>query len=70
MSKARDEAMRRGVSLQSLLEQGLLMLLNQQLQHPACSEVELPACTAGGGLLPGVDLNDSTSLFERMDARE
>jgi hypothetical protein len=29
----------------------------------------LPECQVGGGTLPGVDLNDSTALLDRMEDR-
>jgi len=35
-------------------------------RHP----VVLPECDAGGGTLPGIDLNDSAPLLDRMDERD
>jgi hypothetical protein len=32
--------------------------------------IALPECHAGGGTLPGIDLNDSASLLDRMDERD
>jgi len=32
--------------------------------------VALPECRAGGGTLPGVDLDDSASLLDRMDGHD
>lgn len=61
LKRARQEAKRRGVTLTSLIEQGLQLVLLRG--------IELPECHAGGGTLPGVDLNDSAALLDRMDER-
>jgi hypothetical protein len=31
--------------------------------------VVLPTCTAGGGLLPGIDLNNNAALLDVMEDR-
>ena len=41
--------------------------LRRPLQHPQRASITLPECRAGGGVLPGVDLNDSASLLKRME---
>lgn len=70
MERARQEAARRGMTLTSLIEQGLRLALRRPLKHPQRDSVSLPECHAGGGVLPGVDLNDSASLLERMEGRD
>ncbi len=70
MERARQEAARRGITLTSLIEQGLQLALRRPLKRPKHTTVLLPECHAGGGILPGVDLNDSAGLLERMDGRD
>lgn len=69
LERARQEAARRGVTLTSLIEQGLLLALRRPLKRSDRSVVKLPECRAGGGLLPGIDLDDSAGLLDRMDER-
>ncbi len=70
MERARQEAARRGITLTSLIEQGLRLALRHPLTRPRHTAVALPECHAGGGVLPGVDLSDSASLLERMESRD
>ena len=68
LSQAKREAARRGRTLTSLLEQGLRLVLAQaDSRRSPRSRVKLPVCRAGGGPLPGVDLDDSAALLDRME---
>ena len=67
--RARREAARRRVTLTSLIEQGLRLVLREPLKRDDRSRVALPECRAGGGTLPGVDLDDSAALLDRMGGR-
>lgn len=67
LERARKEAERRGATLTSLIEEGLQLALCRPKNVPNRPQVKLPQCRAGGGTLPGVDLNDSAALLERMD---
>lgn len=69
LERARAEASRRGVTLTSLIEQGLRLVLRRPLKRSERTIVSLPECRAGGGTLPGVDLNDSASVLDRMEGR-
>lgn len=69
LERARDEANRRGVTLTSLIEQGLRLVLRRPHRRSERPQVSLPECRAGGGTLPGVDLDDSASLLDRMEGR-
>ena len=69
LARARQEAARRGVTLASLIEQGLLLALRRPLKRSERVVVKLPECHAGGGVLPGVDLDDGASVLDRMDDR-
>ena len=70
MERARQEAERRGVTLTSLIEQGLQLVLRRPLRRSPREAVSLPECRATGGVLPGVDLNDSSSLLDRLEGRD
>lgn len=70
LERARKEAARRKTTLTSLIEQGLELVLRRPLKRPEDRPALLPECRAGGGTLPGVDLNDSASLLDRMDERD
>ena len=70
LARAREEAAKRRTTLTSLIEQGLELVLRRPLKRAERRPVSLPECQAGGGTLPGVDLNDSASLLDRMDDRD
>jgi hypothetical protein len=70
LERARQEAERRGVTLTSLIEQGLELALRRPLQRSETAATPLPECRAGGGLRPGVDLDDSAELLDRLDGRD
>jgi hypothetical protein len=70
LDRARQEAARRGVTLTSLIEQGLRLVLRRPLQRSSRPHIELPECRAGGGVLPGIDLGDSAGLLDRLEGRD
>jgi hypothetical protein len=70
LSRARREAARRGVTLTSLIEQGLENVLASPMLKVKRQRVSLPVCRAGGGTMPGVDLDDSAALLDRMEGRD
>lgn len=51
----------------SVLEEALRRLLADAERPRAAESVSLPVSTAAGGLLPGVDLDDSAALADLMD---
>lgn len=69
LERARQEAARRGVTLTSLIEQGLRLVLRKPMKRSEHPFVTLPECRAVGGTLPGVDLDDSAALLDRMEDR-
>jgi hypothetical protein len=69
LESAKKEAERRGSTVTSLIDEGLRMLLAASKSTPPPTRVKLPICKAGGGTLPGVDLNDSASLLDIMENR-
>jgi hypothetical protein len=69
LERARKEAARRGATLTALIEEGLQLVLRRPRKQPDRPRVTLPECLAGGGAQPGVDLNDSAALIDRMEER-
>lgn len=66
LAEAKSLAARRGLSLKALVEEALRERLHSR-NLKARQVPELPTFT-GHGLQPGVDLTDSASLQELMDA--
>jgi len=69
LGQAKREAGRRRVTLTALIEQGLRLVLAQSRTKSARKRAALPVSRARGGVLPGVDLNDSSALLDVMDRR-
>ena len=69
LEQARREAARRGVTLTALIEQGLRMPPRRPRPLSRSERARLPVSRATGGVLPGIDLNDSADLLDRMDDR-
>jgi len=67
ISQAKREAERRGETLTALIEQGLRLVLAQSRTLRQRELVKLPVSQAGGGVLPGIDLNDSAALLDIME---
>ena len=69
LRRARKRAAEQGRTLTSLLEEGLNLVLTGQPKVPRRERVRLPISKASGGTLPGVDLNRSGDLLDRMEER-
>lgn len=69
MNQAKREAEQRGETVTALIEEGLRLVLAKSHQPPRRERVTLPVSKAGGGVLPGVDLNDSAALEDIMEGR-
>lgn len=70
MNQAKREAEQRGETLTALIEQGLRLVLVQPHVRRQRERVTLPVSKAGGGTLPGIDLNDSAALLDVMEGRD
>ena len=70
LTKAKQEARRQGMTLTSLIERGLRLVMSNGQQRAKVPRIELPVSTATGGLLPGVNLDDSKSIWDRLDGIE
>jgi hypothetical protein len=69
LEQAKREAARRGGTVTALIEEGLRVILASSKTPHEPRRVKLPVCRAGGGTLPGIDLNDSSDLLDRMENR-
>ena len=69
LDQAKREAARRHATLTGLIEQGLRLVLAQSGSVPLRKRMILPVSRAGGGTLPGIDLNDSSRLLDTMEGR-
>jgi hypothetical protein len=70
LEQAKREASRRRATLTALIEQGLRLVLAQSRSaRERRRRVVLPVSRAAGGVLPGIDLNDSAALLDVMENR-
>ena len=69
LERAKREAARRGETLTALIERGLRLVLASPQARRERRYVRLPVSKAGGGTLPGVDLDDSAALLDIVEGR-
>jgi hypothetical protein len=69
LEDAKREAAQRQVTLTSLIEKGLRLVMARPMRRPSGGKVRIPVCRAGGGILPGVNLTDSADLLDRMEQK-
>jgi hypothetical protein len=67
LSKAKQEARRRGETLTSLMERGLRLAISGSHKQVRRARVTLPTSKSTGGVNPGVDLDDTSALLDRLD---
>ena len=67
--RVKAEAARRGETLTTLIERGLRLVLAGSHRTRRGARVKLPVSRARGGPRPGIDLNDSRALLDRLDGR-
>jgi hypothetical protein len=68
LEQAKSEARRRGQTLTSLIDQGLRLVLAQPQHRPRRKRFVLPVSKMSGGVLPGIDLDNSAALLDIMEA--
>ena len=66
---AKAEALRRGETVTALIERGLRLVLAAGRRRPHRARITIPVSRATGGTHPGVDLNDSSAVLDRLDGR-
>jgi hypothetical protein len=67
LEKAKAEARKRGETLTSLMEHGLRLALAGSHARERAERVTLPVSKASGGVRPGIDLDDTSDLLDRLD---
>jgi len=69
LEQAKREARRRGDTLTALITEGLRLVLAGST--PGTSQrplrVQLPVCRVGGGVRPGIDLDNSADVLKVME---
>lgn len=68
MRKAKKKAAEKGQTLTSLIEEGLRIVLAAPARPRRSALIEVPVSKASGGTLPGIDLNRSGDLEDRMNS--
>ena len=67
LRRAKEIAARRDTTLTAILEQALREWLDRQRRNKRRRRIDLPVSRSGGGPLPGVNLDDSADLLDRME---
>jgi hypothetical protein len=65
--RAKTKALAEGRSLTALIEDGLRKVLDDSVPVARRKRVLPPVSSARGGLMPGIDLDDSAALQELED---
>jgi hypothetical protein len=65
--RAKRKAAAEGRSLTALIEDGLRKILNEPAAAVRADRVLPPVSTASGGLMPGIDLDDTGALQDLDD---
>lgn len=67
ISRAKRKAAAEGKTLTALIEDGLRRVLSEEQEQPAKKKVRLLVSKATGGLKPGIDLDEMSSVQELED---
>ena len=68
--RAKALAAEEGESLTAFIEGAVRRRLEARVSAMTAERPSIPTFAGGGGLLPGVDLDDTASLAEVMDQRD
>ena len=67
LTMAKQEARKRGETLTSLMERGLRLAISGSHRHARSTRVRLPTSKATGGVRPGINLDDTSAVLDRLD---
>jgi hypothetical protein len=67
ITRAKRKAAAEGRSLTALIEDGLRRVVSDRAPADAAKRVMPPVSTVTGGLMPGIDLNETAALQEAED---
>jgi hypothetical protein len=65
--RAKRKAAAEGRSLTALIEEGLRRVVSERAPADKADRILPPVSKAGGGLMPGVDLNETAAMQEAED---
>jgi len=68
LRRAKKKAAEDGRTLTSMIEEGLKVVLAGPKPGPK-KKYELPIFESTGGVMPGIDLNNSADLLDKMEGR-
>lgn len=68
MRRAKRKAVADGTTVTALIEEGLRRVLSEQRSPRRAKRILPPVSTATGGLMPGIDINDTAALAEMDDS--
>jgi hypothetical protein len=69
LAQAKAAARQRHKTVTSLIEEGLRLVLTNERHAGRRTKIVLPVSRETGGVLPGVDLNNSAGILELMEKR-
>jgi hypothetical protein len=69
LRRVKAEASKRGETVTALVERGLRLVMAGSSRATRPTRVTLPVSRRKGGTRPGVDLNNSTTLFDILEGR-
>lgn len=69
LEQAKAEAARRNKTLTALIEEGLRLALVNPKTPIRRKKVALPVSRRGGGVVPGVDIDNSADLLDILEGR-
>jgi len=69
LRRAKAEASDKGETVTALIERGLRLVLARGRARRRRARVMLPVSRATGGMHPGVDLDDTSAVLDRLDGR-
>ncbi len=69
LRQVKAEAAKRGETVTALIERGLRLILSGSHRPPVRRGIKLPVSRAKGGTRPGIDLNDTSAVLERLEGR-
>ena len=67
LTRAKQEARKRGETLTSLMERGLRLAISGSHKRAGSGRVRLPVSKASGGVRLGIDLDDTSALLDHLD---
>jgi len=69
LAEAKELAARERRSMSDIVDEGLRFVIAQRKEAAEQAPIKLPT-VGGGGILPGVDLDDSAALLDLMDRND